>query len=534
MNTIYGLRSILNDGFTVQFDVSTDQSNAPTHSIENEISEINKLVAENQLILDELAQNEESLTSNADKIDYMIAVSCGIAAGLVDSFFVGEWNYKDAHIWSDIEVNKRVIQFAKNHPDYERFCNYGPKGGVRRKPLDPDRLQTAIDFLEDKFPLPGDGAYSKSSGHGISGATHRIDDWCHHPSLLGLISCIITQFTGKGHFVKSSREHWFPIVQVNEYPPFEGDTLITKIFSGVINWFFLAAKTIANRKGHMMSDIATNAGLPSGVVSLLIELASLPCFKSKHLYDDLRHAYTKGIGTGKDQIDLGVLNSLFEGASSKMDLRAEMAIQHELKRQGIPVVINEMLVRAAYFIRRFIAQMHTKKRIADLNWKALIPSKNRTISRMLTIATGVFVTVDLSDAAIRSLVETGVIRSPDFLPTMILRVNFVGIGRFTIALSNDCYMGFKRHRILDKQIKLNTVQIYLYSAKTYYRQAEVWVSAIDTEIALQESIKSLETQICTYRETVAQNEQSFVRVESRIEQLRKEKPDLIQSLLEEL
>ncbi len=356
----------------------------------------------------------------------------------------------------------------------------------------------------------------------------------HHPSLLGLISCIITQFTGKGHFVKSSREHWFPIVQVNEYPPFEGDTLITKIFSGVINWFFLAAKTIANRKGHLMSDIATNAGLPSGVVSILIELASLPCFKSKYLYNDLRHAYTKGIGSGKDQVDLGVFNSLFEGASSKMDLRAEMAIRHELKRQGIPVAINEMMVRAAYFLRRFIAQMRTKKRIVDLNWKTLIPIQNRTLSRMLTIASGVFVTVDLFDAAIRSSVETGVIRSPASLPTMILRVNFVGIGRFAIALTTDCYMGFKYHRILDKQIKLNTVQIYLYSAKTYYRQADVWVSAIDTELALQESIKVLETQLQSYAKIMAQNEESFVRIGNRVELLRNERPDLIQALLEEL
>ncbi len=167
------------DGFTVEFDIVTDSSKSKTYTFSEEIESINELIATNQTKLDELSQNEETLTNHADKIDYVIAVSCGVASGLVDSFFVGEWNYKDAHIWSDIEVNKKVIQFAKNHPDYENFCNYGPKGGVRRKPLDPDRLQTAIDFLEDKFHLPGDGAYAKSSGHGISGATHRIDDWCH-------------------------------------------------------------------------------------------------------------------------------------------------------------------------------------------------------------------------------------------------------------------------------------------------------------------------------------------------------------------
>ena len=37
----------------------------------------------------------------------------------------------------------------------------------------------------------------------------------------------------------------------------------------------------------------------------------------------------KGIGTGKGQVDLGVLNSLFEGASSKMDVRTERAVGHD-------------------------------------------------------------------------------------------------------------------------------------------------------------------------------------------------------------
>ena len=62
---------------------------------------------------------------------------------------------------------------------------------------------------------------------------------------------------------------------------------------------------------------------------------------------------------------------------------------------------------------------------------------------MLTIATGTFIAVDLFDAGVRSAIKTGGAINPAFWGSFVLRVNFVGIGRFAIACYSDIKNGTK-------------------------------------------------------------------------------------------
>lgn len=99
-----------------------------------------------------------------------------------------------------------------------------------------------------------------------------------------------------------------------------------------------------NYRGHLFSDMAGSstsagkgndgAGLPGSFLSILKEMSSLECFKDTEFANNLRKAFQNGIGTRNSQIDLGPFNRLFEGASSKLDLRTEMAIGSELERRG--------------------------------------------------------------------------------------------------------------------------------------------------------------------------------------------------------
>ena len=59
---------------------------------------------------------------------------------------------------------------------------------------------------------------------------------------------------------------------------------------------------------------------------------------------------------------------------------------------------------------------------------------------MLTIATGTFTAIDLADAAIRSAIKSGG-EPMTFLKNFVLLVNFVGVGRFAIAIGQDTLMG---------------------------------------------------------------------------------------------
>lgn len=540
MGTIVDFRSTCND-LDVEFEVMplVDIDNiederqrrivAGTAEIDEQLSEVQDKIAK-------LNTDIDKLTNHADGLDYAIAVTSGIITGILDATIVGEWNFAEAKKETYKEVNSKVIDFAKNQPNYIPYCNTTlenlkkvPPSSVnpRRKPKDPDRLETAIEFLEFQFHLPGDGAY-RSGNFGIDGNTHRIDDLCHHPTIVGLVCCVIVQFTGHTKYVNKYGEDIDIPVTVNEYGNFVGKNPVTKLFAGVINWFITCAKTIANRKGHLMSDIATPAGLPGSVLSIITELASIPCFRNEDFSLRLRDAFKNGIGTGKGQIDLGAFNVLFEGAQSKLDVVTEKALMHELKRQAMPVVINEILVRASYFIRRFISELKEKQDVREVEWKKVIPFNNRTIVRMMTIATGTFTTIDMADAAVHAATKS--VDASTFFSNMLLRVNFVGVGRFAIAVTSDVGMGISRSVKRNQRMKLQKEQILLLDAKVYYKQAGMWIAAEDVGETLEEAYGMMEKTTETFAQAVVDVRDSLNNIGEMATAIEDKNPGLIDDI----
>ena len=112
--------------------------------------------------------------------------------------------------------------------------------------------------------------------------------------------------------------------------------------------------------------------------------------------------------------------------------------------QAIPVFVNEMLVRFIYSIRRLVRFfMNTKKedRSFKLLWKSCEPFSNATVKRMLTVAHGTFCLVDAGDAAVRGFIAGGgTFNAAEFF----MRLNLVGVGRFTISLYGEAKRGIKR------------------------------------------------------------------------------------------
>lgn len=474
--------------------------------LDNQLEEVNKK-------LQKLNTEIDQLTNHADGFDYAAAVICGLICGIIDIIFVGKWDFKNAKAVSNKRVNEKVMDFAK------------------RQGYEGDRLDGAVNFLEKKFPLPGDADFHNikdiAGNEIITTKTHHLDDFCHHPTLIGLICCVIVQFTGSPVYSdKFGSMHNIPVT-VNEYGNFVGKNSVTKLFSGMINWFITVAKTIANRKGHLMSDMAGShtsvgggSGVPGKFMSLMKELAVLPCFKDTKFNENLRKAFQNGIGTGNKQVSLGACNKLFEGASSKLDMRTEMAVAHELKRQAIPVVINEVLVRGFYFVRRLCMELKEKGEFSAVDWKKVIPFNNRTIARMMTIATGTFTAVDLADAAIEGAVDSvkeGCPANPTaFFGNMVLRINFVGIGRFCIAVATDIGMGIKRSVKRNERIKVMNEQLHLTNAKIFYKQADKWISAQDSSIAIDSVCEESRKTIIFFMDSYKEIEDNFEKINSEL------------------
>ena len=132
--------------------------------------------------------------------------------------------------------------------------------------------------------------------------------------------------------------------------------------------------------------------------------------------------------------------------------------------------------------------------LKNINWKNTLPFKNRTVVRMLTISTGTMTAIDLADAAIESAVKSDGV-APAFLANMIMKVNFVGIGRFAIAFGTDVAMGIKRSKLRNERIKVYSEMIALTNAKVFYKEAEMWHTAEETGKAIEEAYKVMENSI---------------------------------------
>lgn len=417
------------DDFRVQYDISIPVKEG--YEVDADI-EFQERVSAFLTEFEETEEEIERLTNHADGVDYAIAVSSGLLAGLIDIFFVGAWNFATAKAISNRIINGRVMDFAK-------------KNGFQGS-----RLSDAVAFLEQRYPLPGDNAW-KGAAANVSAKSHHLDDFSHHPTVIGLVYSISAQFTGQATYINRAGEAQVIPIMIDANGMLEGKTPSAKVSSGIINWCFQSAK---NRRGHLYSDMAGSSstagkgmGLPGTLMSTFKEISTIPGFDNPNFSENLYRAFANGIGSEKRQIDLGAFNALFEGADSKFDLRTETAITHELKRQAVPVVINEILVRSLYFVRRLTKELKsTSGEMDKIDWKKVVPFHNRTIARMITISMGTFEVVDIADAAIRAAIKSGL--NPElFAAQFVLRVNFVGLGRFTIACVTDYMMGVKKNRL---------------------------------------------------------------------------------------
>jgi hypothetical protein len=382
----------------------------------------------------------------------MVAVGSGILAGLVDSFWVGEFNLKRGKDWSSKKVDNFVKNIAKKT---------GYKG---------DDVEGSIKFLEGKYGAPSDSVTSEFGG----GLQHHLRDFAHHPTPVGLVFSMLTQFTGKAYGTDTSGS--FQVVNVKS--TLIGKDIPQKFLFGTVFWFF-----------HMVSDMAGSSafpgagtGLPGPILSLLKEISALPFFKNKDGINEFSLWISK-LFNGTLLAKRDEAGKIIEPL--RFDLRAELGVLHELGRQAVPVILNECIVRSFYFIRRLVIEIRDKNithisELSRIELKNCLPWKNRTIIRMLTIATGTFTAFDMIDAAIRGALKSG--GNPAlFAKEFILRVNFVGVGRFAIAIFSDVNMEIKRSRLRNQRIAIYNEQLHLLNAKIFYIQAETWISAKKTE-----------------------------------------------------
>lgn len=469
----YGKNIIKHDDFaedeviSAEVEFKTESKNNATKQINIQASKFNDDICRDSILpqvsndqldeaLEKVNKQLERYTFDGSKTDYAIAIASGILAGIVDSVFVGELSLENANCWGNEQAEKLVINVAK----YTGF--------------EGSDISKAVKHLEDTFPIAADKATNEFGG----GLQHHLRDFTHHPTPVGLIFSVLTQFTGKAYGTDVHGN--FISVKLFE----EADELIGRDFSekmqfGIINWIFHMASDIAGSSGSIMKG-SVGTGLPGPIGSLIKELSSTPIFKKKDIngYKEFS-VYISKLFNGTL---LGNRDESGRLIPQKFDLRTEMGLGMQIGKQMIPVVINDCIVRTFYFMSHMIKEISREdiQTLIDLdkiNWKLVIPFQNRTVDRMLMISSMTFSVADTADAAVHAAIEScgnWILFSGVFLS----RFNYVGAGRATLAIFKEVSNEQKEAQLLqEKLILTNAKTIKVIEKFSAYREAlEVRVS----------------------------------------------------------
>lgn len=362
-------------------------------------------------IIFDLNSQIDLLSSQADSLDYIVAIASGIVCGILDILWVGEFDLAHGRSIASDKVDSFVINTAEM---------------LEGKTF--DDVKSAVQALEKHFPIPSDGNTSDFGG----GKQHHLRDFAHHPTIVGLAFSLLTQFTEKSYGTEVSGR--FITVDVPEKSkPFIGKDIPEKILMGTIIWFF-----------HLVSDIAGSSstagttggtGIPGPLLALAKEVSAIPFFKNIKVDDDMSMSlFLSKLFNGTLMMKRDEKGQIVKDSIIKFDLRGELGVAVELCKQAVAVVANECFVRAFYFIRHLAMEMKENHVgcFADMkmiDWDTVKPLNNPTIARMLTISTGVFTVLDIGEA----------IATQKYW----VSINYVGIGRFAVAISSDVSWGLK-------------------------------------------------------------------------------------------
>ena len=380
---------------------------------ELEMDEINSKLNENENTL-------KKLTPECDKTDYILAAASGAICGLMDIFLVGKAGESVIGDITDNWFENRTMDFAK-------ICGWDGNNN--------DSLSSAIKYLEKKFKIPYDQTGAGDAARRVfdlNPRNHHFKSLGHNPSLLGLFFSILDQFANTSHFV--SEGELISLQEADDNFVLQGANISAKLFCGFINWL-----------GHLISDMSGSSaskgrgmGIPSPFWAWTNDIIAIK----------------RKLNISNIEFDRSVNKLALDIYKQGYDIRFEAA-------KAIPVFVNDLLVRMVYSIRRLVRYFMDNQdgdRSFALMWELCEPFSNASVKRMLTVAHGTFCLLDVGDALAQGFIQgAGSFRFDQFL----MRLNIVGIGRFTISLYGEANRGLKRYQAQKENFSLRQEKIII-------------------------------------------------------------------------
>ncbi len=286
--------------------------------------------------------------TRCDRCDYLVATACGAIASMVDIFLTSLPKNSRPFALSDSTVDRIVIRFAE-------------LSGWKPNSLQKDNISSAISYLEKSYSINYDQRHSS----GVPGLMKILE---HSPSPIGLFFSVLSQLTSTSSSLSQGEMVMIPAQDFG----LRGDSLIERIFFGVVNWFeHLMSDTASSFEKHEMRD-DKNHGCRTGIVLPFYKLLSL-CKLSRFQISNAR----------QDLAAIAVC-SFQEGN----DLHFGMT-------PFVPALLADLLTRFFWAFRRYF---EFGEKLKDC-----IPTKKQDDLRtMLIVSNAALCTEDILDAAFRS------------------------------------------------------------------------------------------------------------------------------------
>lgn len=457
MDAFFGLKSIEGDletEITVYWgDSSCDKDSDFIYS------ETEGDVFSEQERLDRVNRELQRLTCTAKASDYAVAAMCGALAGRLSPI-----------------VNKAIkLGYGKD------------RTGKNSKGVDDEaNVEEAEETEKDKvLSVQLFRELAKECGEDIPEKGKRLSD---RKNLLGLILSITEQFSEKKEFTSDlpSELPMMP-VEINSKGNFVGENKNSKIFSGILNWLF---KIACEEDGYREDYVGRGriSRILSPLMTFVGGMRAFPCVRDRDFRERLYVSFKDYVSGSEGERLSSQLKEIFPTDEKKGLLGGKYSA----------VILDELLVRAVFFVKDFTRQMEENYSLSLLDFSALMPQRDRTLERMTTVSLGVFTAIDVSRAAIRSAAGGGVLYLPKFLLDMVLKVNIAGIGRFVLTVKNDAEMLSLSESLRNERIRLCGEQLACRCTQAFYRQKQMWRSAENAVSTLAEAVELSKRTVAFY------------------------------------
>ncbi len=356
------------------------------------------------------AEFDEEL-NESDKICYLAAAVSGLLIGILkESGFTDAFEETIEKLKISKEWQKYVVRLAVSlgymKSDYAGAVKYIANMAI----------QLAGDDVIDSAKEQAMKCLKKASAH---------------PTVVGLVFSVTSQFTGKNYEFKNNQ---IDITGLPEYYAI-GRNYHEKVTYGLLYWVFDLAVDVVYAKRNILD----NLNIPSHLITLI------KAFVNSNLMRDVPYNYEESIRLYSQWIKkLFENSSILDENGEELNFDLEESINISMKgffRETMPIVMNECFVRGFYFVHKLTTEIEKNSigsisELSRIKPENILPFNNRVVSRMCLISSASYMGVNGARVLIEYL-KGKKVGDRNFKDVLLETLDISGVGRLCIAVAMD-------------------------------------------------------------------------------------------------